>query len=100
MKYVIDIDGTICSQEKKYADAIPFLDRIEKINKLYDEGHIIVYFTARGTETGIDWRKVTEKQFFVWGVKYHDLIFGKPSADYYLDDRMLSLETIDRKEVV
>lgn len=100
MKYVIDIDGTICTQEKDYAEATPFLDRIEKINKLYDEGHMIVYFTARGTETGIDWREVTEKQFAKWGVKYNDLIFGKPSADYYLDDKMLNLDIIDRKEVV
>lgn len=100
MKYVIDIDGTICTQEKNYADAMPLLNRIEKINKLYDEGHTIVYFTARGTETGIDWREITERQFKMWGVKYHDLIFGKPAADYYLDDRMLNLDTIDRKEVV
>lgn len=100
MKYVVDIDGTICTQEKNYADAMPLLNRIEKINKLYDEGHTIVYFTARGTETGIDWREITERQFKMWGVKYHDLIFGKPAADYYLDDRMLNLDTIDRKEVV
>lgn len=100
MKYVIDIDGTICSQEKDYAEAKPFLDRIKKINKLYDEGHTIIYFTARGTETGINWQEVTEKQFMMWGVKYHNLIFGKPAADCYLDDRMLSLDTIDREEVV
>lgn len=100
MKYVIDIDGTICSQEKNYAEAMPLFNRIERINQLYDEGHTIVYFTARGTETGIDWREITERQFKMWGVKYHDLIFGKPAADYYLDDRMLNLDTIDRKEVV
>ena len=100
MKYVVDIDGTICTQAENYAEAMPLLNRIERINQLYDEGHTIVYFTARGTETGIDWREITERQFKMWGVKYHDLIFGKPAADYYLDDRMLNLDTIDRKEVV
>ena len=94
MKYVIDIDGTICSQEKDYSQAQPFLDRIEKINKLYDNGNYIVYFTARGTETGINWRKITEKQFKEWNVKYHELIFGKPSADYYIDDRMEDIECL------
>lgn len=94
MKYVIDIDGTICSQEKDYSKAQPFLDRIEKINNLYDNGHYVVYFTARGTETGIDWREVTENQFKEWNVKYHELIFGKPSADYYIDDRMEDIECL------
>lgn len=94
MKYVVDIDGTICSQEKDYSQAQPFVDRIEKINKLYESGNYIVYFTARGTETGIDWRKVTENQFKEWNVKYHELIFGKPSADYYIDDRMEDIECL------
>lgn len=94
MKYVVDIDGTICSQEKDYSKAQPFLDRIEKINNLYDNGHYVVYFTARGTETRIDWREVTENQFKEWNVKYHELIFGKPSADYYIDDRMEDIECL------
>ena len=94
MKYVVDIDGTICSQEKDYSKAQPFLNRIEKINNLYDNGHYIVYFTARGTETGIDWRGITENQFKEWNVKYHELIFGKPSADYYIDDRMEDIECL------
>lgn len=94
MKYVVDIDGTVCSQEKDYSKAQPFLDRIEKINNLYDNGHYVVYFTARGTETGIDWREVTENQFKEWNVKYHELIFGKPSADYYIDDRMEDIECL------
>ena len=87
MRFIIDIDGTICSQEKDYNDAEPFLNVIERINFLYDQGEEIIMFTARGTETEIDWREVTEKQFKKWGLKYHQLIFGKPAGDIYVDDR-------------
>jgi len=87
MKLVIDIDGTICSQEADYSQAKPFTERISKFNAAYDAGDTIVYFTARGTETGIDWEQVTMDQFKEWGVKYHQLLFGKPAADLYIDDK-------------
>ena len=87
MKIVIDIDGTICSQEKDYKDAKPYLNRIYKVNTMYDTGNEIVFFTARGSGTGIDWKKFTKKQLKSWGVKYHKLIMGKPFADVYIDDR-------------
>ena len=54
----------------------------------------IVLFTARGYKTGIDWEELTEMQMQKWGVKYHELIFGKPDADYYIDDKMQSLEEL------
>lgn len=87
MIYCFDIDGTICSQEKVYSDAKPFKDRIRQINKLYDEGNQIVFLTARGYLTGIDWKEVTSNQLKDWGVKYHNLVFGKPNADIYIDDK-------------
>jgi len=48
-RYCFDIDGTICSQAGlgEYAETTPYMDRIEKINQLYDEGNYIVYLTAR-----------------------------------------------------
>ena len=52
MRYVVDIDGTICTpgktEETRYTEALPIQSRIDKINRLYDEGHTIVYLTARG----------------------------------------------------
>ena len=85
----VDIDETICGspEDRDYAKATPFMDRIEKINKLYDEENHIVYWTARGTQSGIDWKKVTEKQFLDWEVKYHELKFGKPQYDLFIDDK-------------
>ena len=49
MRYCVDIDGTICSPTvgRDYHKAMPWWDRIATINKLYDEGHDITYFTAR-----------------------------------------------------
>lgn len=99
-RIICDVDGTICSQEKDYADAKPFDIRIRLMNKLYDKGYEIYYFTARGTETGIDWREVTENQFKKWGVKYHKLMFGKPAGDYYIDDKALHADRMYKLEEV
>ena len=54
LKIYVDIDETICyyKAERKYPEAIPIKDRIEKINKLFHEGHEITYYTARGATTG------------------------------------------------
>jgi ribonucleotide monophosphatase NagD (HAD superfamily) len=89
--YCFDIDGTLCSNTVgEYERAVPFPQAIDRVNRLHDEGHRIILFTARGTTTGIDWREVTERQMAEWGVHYDELIFGKPQADVYIDDRGLS----------
>ena len=96
MKYVVDIDGTICSiTDGKYEDAIPNEGRIAKINKLYDEGNQIIYLTARGMGRSGDnadlaketFYELTKNQLDRWGCKYHKLVLGKPSGDYYIDDK-------------
>ena len=90
----VDIDETICTHEARditkpvdYSLSTPIKDNIEKINKFYDEGHTIIYWTARGTLTGIDWSDITKKQFNNWGVKYHQLKFGKPHYDLLICDK-------------
>ena len=99
MRYVVDIDATICTpgerEETRYTEAIPIRSRIDAINKLYDEGHQIIYLTARGMgRTGNDavlankmFYEFTENQLKEWGCKYHLLRLGKPSGDYYIDDK-------------
>ena len=87
-KYCFDIDGTICSNtDGNYEDAKPYLARIKQINSLHEEGNKIILFTVRGTTTGIDWRPLTEKQLKNWDVSYDELLFGKPEADKYIDDK-------------
>lgn len=90
----VDIDETICTkaEDLNYANAKPIPERINKINNLFNEGNTIIYWTARGTMTGIDWREVTEKQFNEWGVKYHNLMFGKPAYDLFIDDKNINSE--------
>jgi hypothetical protein len=93
MVIFIDIDDTICKSPDKpnYLTSVPIIENIEKANKLYDEGHLIVYWTARGSGTGVDWSDVTRDQFKRWGVKYHDLRFGKPNYDLFIDDKNLNV---------
>ena len=86
--YCIDIDGTICSISlEDYSLAQPYENRIKQINKLYEEGNKIIIHTARGSLTGLDHSELTIKQLKNWGVNYHEISFGKPAADYYIDDK-------------
>tara|TARA_Y100000389_G_scaffold202016_1_gene246217 strand:- start:1282 stop:1590 length:309 start_codon:yes stop_codon:yes gene_type:complete len=98
MKIFIDIDDTICYYTKKdkskmdYSKAIPYISRITKINKLYDEGHEIIYWTARGTITQKLWFNVTYDQLKNWGCKFHELRMGKPAYDLFIDDKNINSE--------
>lgn len=88
----IDIDDTICTLKEamNYRSAQPIPEAIQKVNKLYEEGHTIHFWTARGTVSGIDWCKLTTQQLSSWGVKYHSLIFGKPAYDLFIDDKNIN----------
>jgi len=83
----VDIDGTICNTGDKYEEAEPIQNNIDKINSLYDEGHHIIYWTARGTTTKIDWTALTVEQLNKWGCKYDSLELGKPFYDMIIDDK-------------
>ena len=95
MVIYVDIDDTICvsPRDLNYENSSPIHTRIGKINTLYDEGETIIYWTARGSISGIDWRQVTEKQFKEWGVKYHELRFGKPCYDLFIDNKNINSDT-------
>ena len=89
--YCFDIDETICKTKGlDYKNAQPIPKRVLKINSLFENGHVIKLLTARGSESGIDWRIITEHQLAQWGLKYHELHFGKPAADLYVDDKAIS----------
>jgi len=77
--YLLDIDGTICDDIKNedshlYSTANHFPDALKIINKWYDEGHMINFFTARESKD----REITEIWLKEKGFKYHSLIMDKP----------------------
>ena len=107
MIYIFDIDGTICyTNGSDYENSKPMHNRIDKINDLYDSGHTIIFQTARGmgrSENNVifsykDFYEFTRKQLESWGVKFHDLFLGKPSGDYYIDDKGIKADTFFANE--
>lgn len=93
MKYVIDVDGTICTNTNgEYQLAAPYPKRIAMLNVLYDAGHEIHYWTARGSGSGKDWTELTKAQLDHWGCRYTTWSVGKPSYDVWVDDKAFNPE--------
>lgn len=89
--YCFDLDNTLCdSIDDDYPQSTPKVDRIRKVNKLYDEGNKIIICTARGAISRIDWAELTKEQLRLWNIKHHELWLGKPYADYYIDDKAIN----------
>ena len=87
----IDIDNTIFdTNSMNYEESQPNKYLINIANDLYNKGHTIVYWTARGTKTGIDWYNLTKKQLDDAGVLYHELKMGKPAYDLLIDDKSVN----------
>lgn len=89
--YLIDIDGTVTEdvpneEPERMATCLPYPDAKETLNKWYDEGHIITFFTSRTEEH----RAVTEAWLERHGFKYHGLLMGKPRGGNYaiIDNHM------------
>lgn len=106
LRMVVDIDDTICkhsadSGDLRFVTATPIQEVIDKVNKLYDEGWYIILCTARGylsrkgdqllaaKELG----GITTEWLIRHNVKFNELHFGKPYADYYLDDKALTIDS-------
>tara|TARA_B100001113_G_scaffold325462_1_gene297772 strand:+ start:357 stop:578 length:222 start_codon:yes stop_codon:yes gene_type:complete len=71
---------------------------IEKINKLYDDGNTIIYWTARGTvnvNKREEYLELTANQLDEWGALYHEVIVGeKPAYDLLICDKSRRIEEI------
>jgi hypothetical protein len=82
--YLIDIDGTITDdvpneEPERMVSCLPFVDAVEIINKWFDEGHIITFFTSRTEEH----RKITEEWLIKHNINYHYLLMNKPRGGNY-----------------
>jgi len=103
MVIYVDIDDTIADYDIKdsptdYYKARPIAINIDKINKLYDEGNTIVYYTARGsvnTDSREEYTLLTKKQLSEWGAKYHKLSVGEKAAyDLLICDKSKRIEEL------
>ena len=96
----VDIDQTIAitpSEDSSwdYTKSKPRSFYIKKINSLFEEGHEIVYWTARGSSSGKDWSSLTKSQLEEWGCKYTRLeTLKKPSFDLFIDDKAITIEKL------
>lgn len=82
--FLIDIDGTICDdipneEPERMSTCLPYPDALKILNKWFDEGHIIYFFTSRTEEH----REVTEAWLNQHNFKYHGILFGKPRGGNY-----------------
>mgnify|MGYP003992643643 FL=1 len=90
--YLIDIDGTVCDdipneEPERMVTAQLYPEALETLNKWYDEGHIITFFTSRIEEH----REVTISWLDKNGFKYHGLLMDKPRGGNYhwIDNHMV-----------
>lgn len=90
MQIIIDLDGTICTEEKTFSRSLakPIKGAIECINKLYDAGNTIIVYSAR------NWQEyeMTEHWLKLNGIKYNQLVMGKPNGDVWIDDRAIKFK--------
>jgi hypothetical protein len=87
----IDMDGVLCTEERTFekplAKVIP--GAVEGVNSLFERGHTIIIWTARGWEQFA----ITDHWLKLNGFKYHMLQMGKPIVDYFIDDRAITFKS-------
>jgi len=98
--YLIDIDGTITDdvpneEPERMSTCKPFPDALKTLNKWYDDGHQICFFTSRTEEH----REVTKNWLEKHGFNYHSLLMGKPRGGNYhwIDNHIVRATTYKGK---
>ena len=98
MKLAFDIDNTIVlfDDNRDYVNFKPDTEIVDMINKLYDDGHTIILYTARGmtscgpNKISIEIVPPLIENLSKIGLKYHELVTHKISYDFLIDDKTLS----------
>ena len=103
-----DLDNTLCKTiGSNYKLSRPFDEKIKFVNYLKKKGFYIKIFTSRfmgrNKEKVSKARKqgyiFTKRQIKSWGLKYHELIMGKPSYDIYVDDKCYNVKDNWKKKI-
>ena len=65
---------------------------VDHLNNWENQGHKIIYWTARGAVSGNDYSKLTQSQLNSWGCKYHrfETEYKKPNWDILIDDKTVN----------
>ncbi|HUX83946.1 MAG TPA: HAD hydrolase family protein [Chitinophagaceae bacterium] len=87
MQIIIDLDGTICTEEKQFSRSMaqPLPGASQKISRLMEEGHTVIIYSARSWqeyEMTRDWLSRNQ-------IPYSQLVMGKPIGDLWIDDRAI-----------
>ena len=93
MNIYVDLDNTLClTSGSDYENSQPIESRIVKVNNLKEQGNQIIIWTARGSNSGIDWSELTKNQLQKWNIKYDKLLLQKPPYDLYIDDKSINVD--------
>jgi capsule biosynthesis phosphatase len=101
MRICFDLDNTIVTYPTIAGDYLtvkPIIPMIELMRKLKTEGNTIIIYTARRMKTHnnnsgaalADIGEITFKTLREFNVPYDEIIFGKPIADIYIDDKSIN----------
>jgi capsule biosynthesis phosphatase len=101
MRICFDLDNTLVTYPQipgDYSTVKPIKKMIDLLHYFKKNGHEIIIYTARRMETHKsnigkvvkDIALVTFKTLDDLGIQYDEIIFGKPIADIYIDDRALN----------
>ena len=87
MQIIIDLDGTICSEEKTCSRSLarPLRGAKETVNGFFRAGHKIIIYSSRSWQE----YEMTERWLKKNGFRYHQLVLGKPIGEIWIDDRAL-----------
>ena len=111
-----DLDDVLCYRPEgyehlgpeKYDYCNPYVESIDLVNSLYNDGYKIVIYTARGmsqfkgnvVDIYTHLYNKTNQQLTSWGLKYHSLVMGKIHYDVLVDDKVLNSHNISKKHIV
>lgn len=101
LRLCFDLDNTLVTYPNipgDYTTVEPIVSMIDLLRSLYNSGHIIIIYTARRMATHKnnigavmkDIGKITFDTLDKFNIPYHEIIFGKPIADIYIDDRAVN----------
>ena len=94
--FCFDLDNTLVSYPEvpgDYTTVKPIKENIDLVNKLKNKNKIIIYtarrmktFNGNVSEVIKNIGDITKNTLIEFNIQYDELIFGKPYADYYIDD--------------